>query len=177
VRTKDNGGDCTPKLRGPDGCLDLAAWRKRTDEFGEAAKVEGDWAGRHLVSASLDHDLNEDARAAMGGPAPDVRTVLSEQQRLLAHELFVPLEPVTLLGPIDARKWKLDGGLEAERWTVGTMRFLEISVVTDDPEEAQRELEQRARAGGVALDPDPVTKTTRVLRHLAERHGRRDRPS
>jgi hypothetical protein len=115
VRTKENGGDCTLKLRRPDGCLDLAAWRKRTDEFGEAAKVEGDRAGRRLVSASLDHDLDDDARAAMDGPAPVVASVLSEPQRLLAHELLVPLAPVTLLGPIAARKWKLGGGVEAER--------------------------------------------------------------
>jgi len=171
VRTKGNGGDCTLKLRGPDGCLDVAAWRKRTDEFGDAAKVEGDWAGRRLVSASLDHDLDDDARAAMDGPAPVAASLLSEQQRLLAHELLVPLEPVTLLGPIAARKWKLGGGVEAELWTVDGLRFLEISRVTDDPEQAQRELEQRARDGGVDLDPHPVTKTTRVLQHLAERHG------
>jgi hypothetical protein len=90
VRTMENGGDCTLKLRGPDGCLDLAAWRKRTDEFGEAAKVEGDWAGRRLVSASLDHDLDDDERAAMDGPAPVLASVLSEPQRLLAHDLLVP---------------------------------------------------------------------------------------
>jgi hypothetical protein len=172
VRTKANGGDCTLKLRGPDGCLDAAVWRKRTDELGDAATFEGDWAGRRLVSAAVDHDLDDDARATMDGPAPVVADLLSEQQRLLAHELLVPLGPVTLLGPIAARKWKLDGGLEAERWTVDAqLRFLEISQVTDEPEEAQRLLEQRARDGGIDLDPNQVTKTTRVLRHLAERHA------
>lgn len=40
-----------------------------------------------------------------------------------------------------------------------------------DPEETRRELERRARDGGVDLDPHPVTKTTRVLAHLAERHA------
>jgi hypothetical protein len=172
VRTKDNGGDCTLKLRGPDGCLDVAAWRKRTDEFGEAAKIEGDWAGRRLVSASLDHDLDDDGRAAIDGPAPVVANLLSEPQRLLAQELLIPLEPVTLLGPIAARKWKLGGGVEAERWIVDAeLRFLEISRVTDDPEKTQRQLEQRARDGGIDLDTHPVTKTARVLARLAERHS------
>jgi len=170
VRTKPGGGgDCTLKLRGPDGCLDVAAWRKRTDELGDAAKIEGDWAGRRLVSASVDHDLDDDTRAALERPDPVVADLLSEQQRLLAHELLVPLDPVTLLGPIAARKWKLDGGLEAELWSVDALRFLEISAVTGDPDQTRRELEQRAGDGGVDLDPHPVAKTTRVLEHLARR--------
>jgi hypothetical protein len=43
--------------------------------------------------------------------------------------------------------------------------------VTDDPETTQRQLEQRARDGGLDLDTHQVTKTARVLARLAERHG------
>ena len=125
-------GDVTLKLRGPDGCLDAAAWRTRT--AGLEAKIEGDWAGHRLVSGSLDADLTDAGRAALGKPAPVVADLMSEAQRKLAKELFLPLADVTLLGPVAAKKWDAenDGDIAAELWEVDDLRFLEISVVTDD---------------------------------------------
>ena len=169
VRGKKSGGDSTLKLRGPDGCLDVEAWRTRAARFEGDAKIEGDWAGRRLVSASLDHDLD-----ALTDPPPQLTDLLSKEQQELAGELLIPLDRVTLLGPIEARKWEPDGDIAAELWTVDELRFLEISVLaTDDPDEAQRRLRQRAADGGLELDSEQETKTSIVLRHLARRGGPR----
>jgi hypothetical protein len=165
VRAKAHSGDVTVKLRGPDGCLDVAAWRARTQ--GLDAKVEGDWAARHLVSASLDATFEA---SVPNGSAPAPATVLSTAQKALARDLLVPLDQVELLGPIDARKWDPDGddGVAAELWTVDDLRFLEVSVVTeDDPEKAQEQLRGRARDAGLTLDEGQDPKTTIVLRRLA----------
>ena len=172
VRAKKKGGDVTLKLRGPDGCVDVGGWQARTARFGDAAKIEGDWAGRRQVSASLGHDFDAAAGAVLDGPAPAVADLLSGEQRLLAQELLIPLGPVTLLGPITAKKWDADGDgdVAAELWSVDTLRFLEVSVVTTDaPEKAQAALEQRAREGGLDLVPGQETKTSTVLTYLATR--------
>jgi hypothetical protein len=170
VRAKKNSGDVTLKLRGPDGCLDVAAWRTRT--AGLDAKIEGDWAARRLVSGSLDADLSDAGRAALDHAAPVVGDLLSAAQRTLATELLLPLTAVTLLGPVAAKKWEPDhdGDVAAELWEVDDLRFLEISVVTDDdPEKAQDVLRKRAADAGLTVD-EGEPKTTMVLRRLAERH-------
>jgi hypothetical protein len=166
---KSSGGDVTLKLRGPDGCLDVTAWRARTR--GLDAKIEGDWAGRRLVSGSLDSDLDDAKRAELAHPDPAVTDLMSTAQQQLAAELLLPLTEVTLLGPVAAQKWdpNHDGDVAAELWVVDDLRFLEISVVTDDdPEKAQDQLRTRAAEGGLTID-QRETKTTTVLRHLAER--------
>jgi len=174
VREKKNS-DVTLKIRGPDGCLDLSVWTERTRGLGELAKVEGDWSGeRRLVSASLDGALGEKALDELGKRNPVVERLLTEEQRALAEELLLPLHSVELLGQIEARKWdpEHDGDVAAELWEVDEdMRFLEVSVwvTARDPEAALKDLEQRAVKGGLRIDPMQNTKTTTVLRHLAER--------
>lgn len=163
--------DATLKLRGPDGCIDPLAWRERTGNFREFAKIEGDWAGqRRLVSASVAVELDETARNELTKEAPSLPLLLSDEQRQLAYDLMIPLGELELLGPIDALKWepKNDGDVAAELWEVGhVLRFLEISIlVTEDPVGAQRRLEQVANDGGLRLDPELDTKTNTVLRYL-----------
>ena len=168
VRAQADEGDVTLKLRGPDGCLDAAAWGKRT--AGLDAKLEGDWAGRRLVSASLDADFGQEGSAELNTDHPSVTELMSEAQLSLADELMIPTAGVELLGPITSRKWKATDDVAAELWTVDDVAFLEVSVVTKkDPEKAQHRLEQRALDGGLVLDDDQEPKTTRVLRHLATR--------
>lgn len=171
VREKKNS-DVTLKLRGPDGCFDLPAWAKRTRGLGELAKAEGDWSGdRRLVSASLDGPLDDEALEELERRDPAVERLLTDEQRALAGELLLPLRAMELLGPVEARKWDPDheGDIAAELWNVDEdMRFLEVSVrVTDDPEGAVKDLEQRVRKGGLQIDPMQNTKTATVLRHLA----------
>ena len=161
--------DATLKLRGPDGCIDVAAWRERTDNAD--TKIEGDWAGeRRLVSASMDGELDDAARSELAKPKPSVVRLLTGEQRRLAHELMVPLAQVDLLGPIKAMKWEpeREGDVAAELWDVGPeLRFLELSVlVTADPAGALEALEKRVVDAGLKLEPLQDTKTSTVLRHL-----------
>jgi hypothetical protein len=175
VRAKKSSGDVTLKLRGPDGCIDVAAWRALMDDLDGESKIEGDWAAHRLVSGSLGADLSDEARHALDGPTPDAVDLMSEAQRRLAERLLVPLSGVTLLGPIASRTWEADDDIAAERWTVGDhgdLQFLEVSVVTgDDPEEAQSRLRKRALEGGLDLGDEQEPKTTLVLQHLAGLHG------
>lgn len=166
---KRDAGDVTLKLRGPDGCIDVPAWTERVRDLADA-EIEGDWADRHLVSASLTADFGRAGRDELETAAPSIVALMSDEQKKLAHELFVPLDDVVLLGPITARKWEHehDGDVDAEEWTVGDLHFLEISVVAAaEPEKAQQELRQRALDGGLEFEEGQEPKTTRVLRHLA----------
>jgi hypothetical protein len=167
--TKKNSGDVTLKLRGPDGCIDVPAWTKRVDGLDDA-KVEGDWADRRLVSASLTAKSDKAGREDLEAGLPPIKSLMSTEQTDLARELLIPLDDVKLLGPITAHKWEHehDGDVDAEEWSVGNLHFLEISVVaTADPEAAQQRLTQRALDGGLKFEEGQGPKTTLVLEHLA----------
>jgi hypothetical protein len=171
VRGKKKTGDVTGKLRCPDGGIDTHAWREGAGKS-QDAKIEGDWAGKRLVSASLGNDLDEVAVEELKAAHPSVAQLLSPEQRNLATQMLVPLEHVELLGPIEAQKWEAenDGDVEAELWEVDALRFLEVSVlVTKDPVSAMEQLRQRAAEGGLDVAAYQETKTTTVLRHLATR--------
>jgi len=165
---KKDSGDVTLKLRGPDGCVDAARWTAHTAGVADETKVEGDWADRRLVSASLVADFTD---RELEPPGPSILALMPDGQQELARELlFIPLDEVELLGPIAARKWehKHEGDVDAEEWTVGTQRFLEISVLAhDEPEKAQEELLRRVKDAGLTAEEGQEPKTTRVLKFLA----------
>jgi hypothetical protein len=174
--TKKQSGDVTLKLRGPDGCIDASAWDKRTRSLTGESKLEGDWADQRLVSASLTAKSDKAGREDLAAELPPITSLMSEEQTDLARELLISIDGVELLGPIVAQKWEheQEGGIDAEEWSVGSLHFLEISVVAKagtDPEEAQQELEQRARAGGLEFEEGGGPKTTLVLQHLARKPG------
>lgn len=178
VRDRKKGGDVTVKLRAPDGCVDVPAWNRGPGAHLDA-KIEGDWAGRRLVSASLSRDLDEDAMAELESARPCVSSLLSEPQRDLAGQLLLPFDHVELLGPIQARKWDARQGddVEGELWEIDTLRFLEVSIfVEEDPVGAMERLRRRARNGDLPIDRGQETKTATVLRHLATRHAARQQP-
>ena len=170
VRTKKKDtGDITVKLRGTDGGIDVAAWTERVKDLDDA-KIEGDWADRRLVSASLTADFGQKGRNELKSPRPSIVKLMSAAQKDLVPELFVPLGAVTLLGPITTHKWEPDGGIAAELWEVRGERFLEVSVVAtegQDPEQIQNDLLQRVSAGHLAVAQTQEPKTTRVLKLLA----------
>ena len=147
VRSKKESGEVTVKLRGPDGCIAEPAWTAAVAQLAGEKKLEGDWADRRLVSASL----------------------TAKSDKSLANGLMVLLGEVELLQPIAARKWKHkhDGDVDAEEWTVGELHFLEISVLaTADPDGAQQALHQRVVDGGLKLEEEQKPKTTLVLKYL-----------
>jgi hypothetical protein len=137
------------------------------------AKLEGDWAGKRLVSASLGRDFGQDGVQEMDAAQPSIGRLLSAEQDSLAAQMLVPQDHMRLLGPIQAQKWEAegDGDIEAELWEVDGLRFLEISLlVTQDPIGAMQRLQQRATDGGLDITAaGQETKSTTVLRHLATR--------
>jgi hypothetical protein len=184
-KRRDRPDDSTLKLRGPEGSVDPALWRRRTREFGDDARIEGDWVtDRHLVSASLDGGVESDVIdevAAAGRPQP-VRKLLSENQSTLAAEWLVSLDRLELLGPIRARKWENGSGelgaqVAAELWEIDDgLRFLELSMRVNadhDPVGVQRQLEQTVRDHGLEITAKQQTKTSTVLAHLAVAAARR----
>jgi hypothetical protein len=88
----------TLKLRGPDGCIDVAAWREHTADAD--AKIEGDWTGeRRLVSASPDGKLDDEARDELLEPKPSVPRLLTDEQRRVAQGLMIPSRRWTCSAP------------------------------------------------------------------------------
>jgi hypothetical protein len=176
TRLSERGGDTTLKLRGPEACLDVLAWEERTTRWGDNAKIEGDWTGpRHLVAASLDHDLDEEDGETTDPRTPhDVIALLSDAQRTVAREWMIPLNLLEPLGPVLALKWKKTvGGIEprfdVELWTVGEdLRFLELSVRVQATAATavQHALNTAVDALGLPVAAGAGTKTEAVLRRL-----------
>jgi hypothetical protein len=112
-KKRDSPDDSTLKLRAPEGSVDPGLWRRRTREFGNDARIEGDWVtDRRLVSASLDSGVESDLidEVTAAGRPKQVRRLLSENQSALAAEFLVSLDRLELLGPIRARKWENGSG-------------------------------------------------------------------
>jgi hypothetical protein len=173
-RNEDRSGESTLKLRGPEGCVDPQLWHQRTDAFGKAAKIEGDWANRHLVAASLDSDAEVGRVDEVLAERPQqVRRLLSDAQEALAAELLLGLDGLELLGPIHTWRWKkgagrLDAAVVAELWEVdGGLRFLELSTRVDKkPVDAQKRLMESVRSRSLEFDANAQTTNT-VLELLA----------
>jgi hypothetical protein len=171
VRGTRRGGNITLQLRGPDGCIDVTAWRSRTQHLEGSTRIVGDWAGaRRLVSASLSEEIYVGVQHALSDSHPGMLGLMPEEQRLLASELMVPLHRVVPIGPIGVHSWDLEppGDVAAELWTIGdAIRFLEVSVfVIDDPVGGKQRLEERALAGGLALDPLWSADLNEVLQYM-----------
>lgn len=183
LRVRSRAGstdDSTLKLRGPEGCIDARAWHRRTQEFGKQARIEGDWvADRHLVSASLDNDIDDDRiDEVLAERPPRVGRLFSGAQERLAGDWLLPLDRLGLLGAVQALKWKdrhvagLGHRIAAEVWQVDdSLRFLELSIRVEleeqDPIQAQEQLERAVRDHGLDIAPAEETKTRLVLEHLA----------
>ena len=165
---KDNS---TVKLRPAGLADDGAAWRQLDD-----VEFEVDVVGaEHRISAKIDDKL----KAGTGAPS-DLASLFTADQRAFIEACApaVDLDTVPMLGPIDARKWELDGlegfpfTLDVEEWNVeDELIFLELSF------KVGREAAQHAATAFAALlvrlglDPEAPqqTKTDQVLRFFAAR--------
>lgn len=180
VRQSGDGEvESTVKLR-PCRASQLAdEWLELTGDDGKrVVEVEQDWSGaRRVLAASFDRDragVSLDEVFADGELNSKLLDDDQEGSSPACTGLAVKLDALTLLGPIDAVKWSdvptLPGlGARAERWTVGGLDFLEISLREDEEkaEGAQRELEAALRLSGLGPFDEQRTKTETVLRHLA----------
>ncbi len=177
-RGSDGDGDSTVKLR-PCRRSALTAdwlepWEKKEEH--EEYRIEGDWtASRRVLAASLVHDLS----ASILGPSLDEPAPLFSTRQLellqACAAIRINLSTLDVLGPIAATRWtKIAVGpvkkVNAERWRVGPLDFLELSlrVDRDDAPTALAELTVAALRAGLTLDDRPASKTEQVLDVLAE---------
>lgn len=118
-------------------------------------KVEEDWAGeRRSLAISLTAERPDGLVAALAAGDGGVSTLLTEDQQRFVEQcsgLRVDLDVLSPLPPVSAMRWPTftvpgHGGadleIRAERWTVLSLDFLElsISVGIDEAEDAQRAL-------------------------------------
>lgn len=173
--------DSTVKLRPCHRTQLTADWTEDfqdEDEDGNEFeyRIEEDWTGpRRSLAASAVQDLDPGLVTAVTEDEADPSSLFSKRQRRFLRDcadLRIPLDAVTPLGPVRARKWKDvalgDFEANAERWQAGPLDFLEVSIrVDDDPEQQQQDFEAAIRNLGLTIDDDPESKTRRVLAELA----------
>lgn len=149
-----------------------SAWKRGDVRF----RIEQDWStsSRSLAASCTAkspsgtiRDLVEDAARLKEAFAEPQHAYLAECTNL---RLF--LDGLTVLGPITATTWeetRIDGAV-AERWTVGTLDFLELSIRCEDPSAAPARQAAFERSVRDLAEPSSSaeSKTSRVLRHLAE---------
>ncbi len=180
-RDHDGSMDSTVKLR-PCRRSQLAkAWAEAGEEEDQwEYRIEGDWAGsRRVLAASLVVDLTaadwDQAVGANGSPSAG----FNQRQRDFLQEcadIRINTDSLILLGPIRATVWKKldlsDFKVNAERWQIGALDFLELSVrVKADVDKAARsqaEFEAAVLAQGLMIEANKRSKTQTVLEFLAD---------
>ena len=178
LRLRSGGSDeSTIKLRPCRRTQLTPEWANRVDTKNNFKyRIEADWTGqRRTLAASAVLELGRGLIDAvtMEGEDPDI-LFDGQQQRFLraCGDLRIAFAGLTPLGPVVATKWKnvAVGGLETnvERWTVGTLDLLEVSIRSESrAEQQQLRLEAALRAHGLTIDESPESKTWRVLAELA----------
>ncbi|MET1088444.1 MAG: hypothetical protein ABWY04_15210 [Arthrobacter sp.] len=138
-------------------------------------RVEADWTGeRRSLAASAVRELEQGliGDVTLDGADPGLLFDRRQQDFIRSCADFrVAFGGLTPLGPIEATKWKkvAIGEFETnvERWTVGSLDFLEVSIRSEDnPEQHQHRFESAIRAAGLTIDDSPDSKTRRVLVEL-----------
>jgi hypothetical protein len=174
----DDSGDSTVKLRPCRRSQLTSTWSKPFKDHDREYRIEGDWAGsRHVLAASYVTELTAaDVTAGLNDPA---RAFGPEQLGFLeaCASVRVNPDPLTVLGPVAATRWtKIKVGsvdkVNAERWQIGSLDFLELSqrVAAEDAELAQAELSYAAAKAGLTIDRSVAAKTEQVLEVLVAGH-------
>jgi hypothetical protein len=135
VRSGEGPDDTTAKLRPCAESQLHGRWRKPFENDAVKYRIEGDWSGQHHVqAASAVSTFEQGSQAQIGGAALREQALTSSQRKFLHRCAAVPVAVSELiaLGPIHSTKWSAVtlGGLEvdAERWTVSDLDFLELSI-------------------------------------------------
>ncbi|MBS1695302.1 MAG: hypothetical protein JST91_24110 [Actinobacteria bacterium] len=181
LRRKGSGAkakeDSTVKLRPCRRSQLVNPWdiAPASDDF----RVEGDWSHtRRVLAASYVADL-EPGTIADALDDGHLKSVFTAPQRAFLTScgpIGVALSGISALGPIASRQWKgvtvgRVNGVDAERWTVSGLDFLELSIrVTtgaEDTAKQQKVLEEAVADCGLELDTNENAKTVRVMKRLA----------
>jgi hypothetical protein len=189
LRARDKAGgddDATVKLRPCRRSQLTDHWLGATEgetEDGDAweVEVEADWSGdRRVLAVSHTCERSGDlVREAGRGDRPAEDLFTRDQLALLrdCSGTAINLRTLSVLPPVTAIRWKSVAkappalGVRAERWTVGGLDFLELSVVADlgEARERQAALTDFVRSLDLAADPEQESKTRQVLEHLVAR--------
>ena len=182
-RHRQGPGDVTVKLRPCRPGQLSGQWSTFRRSAHHELRIKGEWThDRHVVAASLVHSVPaDDLRQALDSRPLGLGHLFSARQRRYLAEcanLDLDLDDLRLLGPVDARQWRLREprfGVTAERWTgrvpgdPSGINFLELSVVADPDDAALVQPAFLASIRRRGLDPYAFqqTKTRRVLQRLA----------
>jgi hypothetical protein len=160
----------------------LAATKGKTQDGDKwELKLEADWSGdRRVLAAS--HSCERPGgvvREAGRGDRPVGDLFTPDQQTFIqdCSGTAINLATLTALPPVTATRWKevaaAPPGLDvrAERWTVGDLDFLELSVVADLGEARRRQADLTAFvwSRGLPIGSQQQSKTRQVLEHLVAR--------
>ncbi|MBF6170985.1 hypothetical protein [Nocardia blacklockiae] len=147
--------DLTVKLRPCDAAQLVGRWTEPFDAAGLRYRIEGEWsARRRVLAASAVSERPAGSLWAAAAPGADVAAALDSAQRQFLVSCTPPgvaVDHLGALGPIASTKWPDvrigDAVADVERWQVGDLDLLELSVrVTPRPGEAREDLDLRAAA-------------------------------
>jgi hypothetical protein len=175
--TQGDDDDSTVKLRPADDLTAGAAWRTV-----EGVRVELDVVGtREVPTAKLDSEPDPgEIEQVEAGKQPVASLFSKGQEALVARYSDVPLASLAVLGPVDARKWELDGlegfphTLTVEEWSLpDATHFIELSFKVKPAETDTARADFNALLTHLGLDTTGVQepKTERVLRFFAAKFG------
>ena len=172
--TQGDDDDSTVKLRPVD-----------RDWHGfDGARVELDVVGdKQVLSAKLDGEPDPGEIEDVEAGKRSLDSLFSKQQERFIAEYApdgVSLEDLKVLGPVDARKWELDGlqgfdhTLSVEEWALpDATHFIELSfkVAPGEMDVARTAFHTLLEALEIDATGDQTAKTPRVLKFFAERLG------
>jgi hypothetical protein len=187
-RSGEGPDDSTAKLRPCEPSGWIAPWNAPFENESLEYRIEGDWSGqRRSVAASAVATFAQGSLAQAGGGAPLRKGTLTSQQDSLlwlCSDVWAA-QRLVVLGPIASTKWDdvpLAGTkVNAERWTVEDMDFLELSIrVKPKDHDDRSDLETRAEKRqaelaaaiadlGLQVATNTDNKTQRVLTALAKK--------
>ena len=182
-RHREGPDDVTVKLRPCRHGQLPDQWSTFRHSAHHELRIKGHWAhDRRVVAASLMHSVPGDhLHQALDSRPPDLGRLLSARQRRYLAECTTAtpdLDDLCLLGPLEARLWRLPEpryDITAERWTVripgdpSGLDFLELSVMAEPDDAALVQPAFLATISSRGLDPYAFqqTKTRHTLQHLA----------
>jgi hypothetical protein len=177
------------KLRPCDKRHLIGRWQHAIDGDEFEYRIEGDWAGsKHSLAASAVSKHGQGTLLAAVGPDTEPATALSPDQREFVEQCVHPtlrIDQLIALGPIGATKWgdRTMGNVEKvniERWTVGELDLLELSIRVKQKDQEndedfesgvgrkQQQLQAAVRAAGVRIAEREENKTQLVMTTLAQ---------
>jgi hypothetical protein len=181
LRSDEHGSDdSTVKLRPCDPDKLPTKWSSPREWDDIEYRIEGDWTPSQQTSAASCEAKLQSGTVENALAKKYLRIVFAADQLDFLSEacgVAVDIDALRPLGPVNATRWKdlifpdlnVKGKVAAERWVVGHLDFLELSlrVKRSRALEEQQALEYFLQQRGFTIPADQLPKTTQVLRYLA----------